>query len=244
MALKVKPEYVGIDKAGNNITIKDATGAYVPVTNPEGYGLPNLDVSDIDSIVFTLSAFSDDTVYKLTDTVIADVVAGEPITLNAQNLADQVDALQFEDGVYDLNEYVFVTDTFDIFEANLGENNIILSTPITEEYLNTFDSITDQAGNIYNIDKSKPFSATTIYLVEELLVNATTIRIGYRANIKFLNTRNFDYILGKQTTNCKPCGKQTSINILYNKIMAEEAFRQEDYLLANKLISGEFNNYC
>lgn len=241
MALKVKTEYVGIDKNGSNISIKDATGYYIPELNPTGYGNPNLPVNQIDSVVFTISNYNTSEVLKFTAPSIPDVVSGKEIILNANNLIGGLNTLQFEDGAYDLNEYVFVTDSFIISEAELGTPFVIVENTLTQDYLFKYDSIQDQLGNIYNIDKTKPFNANVIYLVEELLAEATTIKIGYRANSKFLNTRDFDYILGRQ---CLSRKDNVILDIFYHKQMAIHMFNEGDYQVANKLISKQFNTYC
>ena len=77
--------------------------------------------------------------------------------------------------------------------------------------------------------------------MEELLVEATAIKIGYRANTKFLNTRDFDYILGGQ---CLTRKDNAILDIFFHKQMAIHMFNEGDYKAANKLISKQFNNYC
>lgn len=241
MALKVKTEYVGIDKNGSNITVRDSTGIYSP-NNLTGYGLPNIDVDDIIKFIFTLSSFSTEELYRLDITDVEDIVSGKEVLMNAEILAGELNTLQFEDGVYDLNEYVIVNDDLEVAQANEGDTFIILSNSVTQEYLYKFDTVLDDTGKIFTIDKSKPFSSTMIYLTEELKSDVESFNLGYRANAKFLITRGFDYAMANQV--CKPCSKNTSVDILYHKVMAEMSMERGDYAAANKLISESFNRYC
>lgn len=249
MALKVKTEYKGIDKGGTTITVKDVTGLYSP-DNLTGYGLPNLDLDDINSIIFTLSAFAKKDTYSLTftdDLSITDIVTGKEVTLTAENLAGKDHLIMFEDGVYDLNEYVTVTDEYAIDEAKTGEIYIkLVDTLPSEAYLNHFDSVVDQDGNIYQIDKTKPFNSIIIPLTEELTEDVTDFYFAYRANDKFLNTRGFDYNIAYEASKCGcSCDSESiAVNLTVHKMMANIMFERGDYASTNKLISEPFNRKC
>lgn len=245
MALILKPQFSYIDKSGKNIYVKETSGLYDATYNTGGFGLPNIDIDDIIKFVFTLSLYGSTDIFRLDELDKTKVISGQDIQLNSVNLSGAEIALQFDDGVYDLNEYVEVNDVFDLLQAEIGDDFILLSTPITEEYLSKYDAIIGSDDVIYQIDKSRIFVGTTIYLTTPLLATLTGFTICYKANTKFLNTREFDYLLGTYTTKvCCNGSNKTSVDILYHKIMAEMAMDRGDYAAANQLISETFNRYC
>lgn len=243
-APNVSTQFIGVNKDATELYIKDTTGLYVAGVNDGGY--TSVQIADIKEIIFTISDLSSSTVYSYKTEPINDVVSGKQITVTPAKLGATEEGLKFEDGVYDLNEYVVSNDVFSLTAATAGNKFFTLSVAVTEDYLSQFDSVVDNNGVIYNIDKTQTFNATTVYTVEALVGTITVINPTFRANVKFYNTTAFDYRLGQLAASyCTPCSNgQTTIDTLYHKIMGEIAFEQGDYTVANKLISLSFNSYC
>jgi hypothetical protein len=245
MALVVKNQFIEVSRDATELFIKDTTGLYNATLNPNGYGTPNITVAQIDKIIFTLSDYVTSTVYDYLYPDTDAVVAGEQLTITPQNLGAPASYV-FEDGAYDLNEYVVSVDEFDILDAVEGGNIVQLDTAVTEEYLYQFDSIIDNNGNIYNIDKTGTFVGTVINTVEELEAGITTLQPCYRGNLKFLNKTAIQYDIAREAAAyCKPkAGTSKAVILTYNMIAAEIAFDMEDYATANKLVSQSFNSIC
>jgi hypothetical protein len=243
--LVIKNQFLRVSRDATELFVKDTTGLYEAALNPNGYGTPNITVAQISKIIFTLSDYVTSTVYDYLYPDINAVLAGEELTITPQNL-DAPANYVFEDGAYDLNEYVVSVDLFDILLATAGGKIVQLSTPVTQTYLYQFDSIIDNNGNIYNIDKTGTFVATVINTVEPLIAGITTLQPVYRANLKFLNATALQYDIAREAAQaCKPkAGTSKAVILTYNMIAADIAFQMEDYNTANILVSQSFNSIC
>lgn len=245
MALEVKTSYIGTNKDATELYIKDSTGLY-GTYNLTGYGTPNIDPTDISGFIFTLANFTDAVNYKDTVEVKVDVIAGKELIITPTKLGATEANLKFEDGAYDLNQYVLLTQALAIATATAEASSVQLSTPITEDFYNSIDAIIDNNNNIYQIDKTVTFNADFIYVIEPLETGITAISGAVRNNLKFIITTKIDYLLGQLASQgtCKCPSNSKAMKVFYNKEMAKIAFDNSDYTTANLLISTAFNSYC
>jgi len=245
MALVVKNQFIKVSRDATQLFIKDITGIYNATLNLTGYGTPNLTSAQISKVLFTLSDYFTNTVYKYLYPNTTAVVAGEQLTITPQNLGAPASYV-FEDGAYDLNEYVVSVDLFNILAATAGGNIVQLNTAVTQSYLHQFDSIVDNNNNIYNINKTGAFVGTVINTVEPLIAGITTLQPVYRANLKFLNSTALNYDIARESASpINPkAGTSKAVIMTYNLIAGGIAFDNGDYTTANKLVSQGFNSIC
>lgn len=244
MALVVKNEFVGVNRDAAELYVKNTTGAYNVTTNPTGYGTPNTQVTDLTKIIFTLSSYTDKEVYKFLASSISNVTNGNTITITSETLGADA-GLRFEDGMYDFNEYDVTNSNLTFTTASAGNSFINLTAPINQTQFDTFNVLVDNNNNVYNIDKSIPFNANRIDVVEPLITGITTLSFGYRSNLAILNATAMDYELGQMSTSICGCKEEESlIKLYFHKAMAQIAKDNQDYQRANILVSGTFNRSC
>src|SRR5690606_25736781 len=113
-----------IDKAGRVITVQDITGVYNSTTNPGGYGGANVSKAQVQGVLFTLSHYDSDEVWKVRYVRTPDPQHPEYLTIpSVANILDgglvQITSLSlgidppykgirtFNDGILDLNYYPY-----------------------------------------------------------------------------------------------------------------------------------------
>lgn len=258
MALETKIEFVGVDSTGRVITVKDVTGLYNSTTNPTGYNTPNLNITDIDNILFTISEYDSDTVKKLRfvrvsdpnhpeyllQPSINDIANGNEnveftsITLGITEPQNGLKA--FSDGVYDINMYTLFGQTAGT--GNRGDK-IIFGSGFTSIY-NDIDFI-EINNNIYTIDKSIPVDDSILTLVEELKDDVNEFYQAYRANVKGMNSAASDCCgneeagkLAEKDCNCNKDKFNTLFKLWMYKIAATIDFNCDNYKRANDLLKA------
>lgn len=250
--LKTKLEFVDIDKTGGIITIKDSTGIY-SITNPEGYGFPNASVGDMNKIIFTISQYNSDEIYKQTYVRVADplypeylttptinqITAGTPIEFSSISLNQSSIFIPFEDGVFDFNMYNVMTTAKTGVVAAQG--NPFITGSGLDTYL-VYDSILVNE-KLYDIDKTKNSNGGTIlFLVQELEDSSTLFYPAYRANMKALTDKATTTCLynkvGKLALDCgcNSSTKEILADIELFRWAAQYAFDNQDYIKATELI--------
>lgn len=256
--LQTKLEFIGVDSTGRVITVKDITGLYNSVTNPTGYGSPNLEISDIDSILFTISEYDSDTLYKLrfirvsdpnhpeyliTPSIddIASGVSNVEFTSIVLNINEALDGLRaFDDAVYDINMYTLFGQTNGT--GVLGQK-IITGTNLDTIY-NTVDFIVVD-NNIYTIDKSVESDPNSLTLVESLKENVTSFYQAYFSNVKGINGAASDCCgnqeagkLAEKDCNCSQDKFDSLFKLWMYKIAATIDFNCGNYKRANDLLKA------
>ncbi len=244
MALIPKNEFIEVNRDATEFKVRNITGAYNVSTNPNGYGTPNDGASTIPKIIFTLSSYSDEEVYSFVAPSVADVIAGNTITITPDLLGAEA-GMRFDDGMYDFNEYDVTNSALAFSIAGAGNKFVDVTTPITLTQFNTYNVVVDNNNNVYNIDKNQAFNTNRLNIVEQLKTGVTSLAFGYRSNLAILNTTEMDYELGQQGSSCCGCkAEQSLINLYFHKAMAEIMRDNQDYKTANTLVSGTFNRGC
>lgn len=256
--LETKLEFRGTDSTGRVITVKDITGVYDSVTNPTGYNNPNLNISDIENILFTISEYDSDTIKKLRFVRVVDPLHPEYLLQpSIDDIANGVENVEFNsivlgitdtqeglkafsDGVYDINMYTLFDQMAGT--ANKGDK-VITGSGFTTVY-DTVDFI--EINNIiYTIDKSIPADDNNLTLVEELEEDVNEFFQAYRSNIKGINSAASDCCgnqeAGKVSESDCSCNKNkfdALFKLWMYKIAATIDFNCDNYKRANDLLKA------
>jgi len=259
MALITQLDFVGVDKTGRVISVKDSTGLYSTPDNEGGYGTPNLEILDINTILFTISEIDSSNIYKLRfvktpDTShpeyllipsisdIANGISNVEFTSIVLGITDPADGLKaFEDGIYDINMY---TATDLIFAMGTQGDKFITGSGFTSVY-NTVDYILVD-NDIYTIDKTVPVDDNILTLKEELNQEVTEFYIVYRANTKALNqaasdccgTQEAGKVAESDGCGCMDKKLDNLFKLWMYKIAAQIDFNCGNYIQANELLKG------
>lgn len=259
MALKTKLDFIGVDKTGRVITVKDSTGNYSSPDNEGGYGNPNPEITNITNILFTISEIESAKLNKLRFVRIADPahpeylvspsiddiasgVADVEFTSIVLGLTEPQEGLKaFNDGIYDINMYT-------LFEQIAGTasqgDKIITGNGFTSVY-NSVDFI-EVNNNIYTIDKTIPVNDNILTLVEELEEDINEFFPAYRANIKALNqaasdccgTQEAGKLAENDTCGCSEKKFDKLFKLWMYKIAAQIDYNCGNYIQANDLLKG------
>lgn len=236
MAFEPKISFVSWDKTGSIMTLRDDSP----------YGTPNPNVGTISKLRVTLSLLTEEEVLSQSYTETADILsiaAHNPFTVDSPSLGQSLinQFLPFEDGVYNLDYYVFIGSQISATGVQ-GDAFITLNFGNTVDY-SIYDSI-EVGTDLYDIDKAHT-TLSNLALVQPLLTSVSLLRLAYRDNEKILNTKQTDYKLAKQASQLALCCdvKCKDLELLTVKEMAEIAFEEEDYTTATKLLSM-YSNCC
>lgn len=231
MAFQPVINFNGFDRQGAVLYLTD-TSPYGVSGNPPANTVTQLDV--------VLSLLNEEEVLTQTftnPTQIASITAGNQFEVNSYTLGKTVQELflPFEDGVMNIDYYVFTTGTF---QANGAQGNkaLALQNGNTTDY-KLFDFV-KIGTEYYTVDKTLT-SLTTLYVLEPIVADATTARAGFRDNLKILNTKRVDYKLAQQASKFALCCDVncTDLELLAFKEFAQISFDNEDYSTATKLLS-------
>lgn len=252
MGLEIKQAFLGQDKSGRSIDIKDATGleSQGVVT---GYGSSNGTPESILAYHIVASRMLDSISYYLkidgTNEYLPKPVNlgyGHTLTLTT-NLFKKTTSTGvmepwglFKDGVLDLSMYVeFIGQSGVVIQKG---TNYITGGSFTRE-LKADAVIVD--GKIYQIDKSMYSNGNTIiYVTGSFDVDATSFNILYRSNMKVLLqsiTRNLHAYACKTMRDDIKSPEWNQINTALSFLRASEGFfKSEDYSEANGLTTSSF----
>lgn len=265
MALKTKLSIDSVDSTGRIFNIHDSTGIYDLSTNDTGYGFPNPEVSDIDSIVFTISRYKEDKLHSvkyvrsldplnpefLTIPSIEDIANGTEVNINSITLGittPEEGLKTFADGVYDITMYTILGPGYSItVSGDKGNKEIIgngLDIIFNNYFYINFNNI------IYTIDKSRGTNAgENLYLIEDLkddIVNEQINPVLF-SNKKALNDAGSNCCIsngsGKLVLDscCSPCEskfEKAFFKLILYKMVAKINFNLCNYDKANDLLDG------
>lgn len=261
MALETKVQWLNVDSTGRVITVKDNTGAYNSTTNPTGYGTPNPEVSDINSILFTISEYDSSKInkvkfvrtvdanhpeYLINPSVddIANGIVNVELTSIILGISTAEEGLKdFNDGIYDINMYTLMDEVASI-DGDKG-TKIITGTNLNLVY----DEVDYIIANdiVYKIDKSIPIESTSLTLITNLEDDITAFNPAYHSNVKALNDAASDCCGTKEAGRLaeEDCGcgcNDSKFDSLFKmwmyKIAAQIDFNCGNYSKANDLLKG------
>lgn len=257
MSLKKKLSLIEFDATGTIIKIKESTGLYDSTENPDGYGGPNISISDILKIIFTASRFNSEVVHSvvfarsfdpdyplyITDPSIDQVANGASIQLNSimlgMNEASE-GLVPFRDSVWDINQYS-VTEEVTGVVGNEGQP-FITGNGFSEIIDNCDAILVDDM--LYDIDKSKPSSGgTVIYLTEELQSSTVSFEPAYRANLKVLMDSQTQYgtrELAVKSARKNTSARETAYEVIVHLSAAHDAMDCGSYDEANWNINESY----
>ncbi len=244
MALQVKLQFLGQNRSGREIQLKDATGLQ---SFGRATGYNSVQPGNIKAYRLSFSRIGlaenfwtviDGTNSKLP--VPSKIAMGIPFNINSslfqdssgqQNLASSI----FSDGIVDINMYVQ-------FE---GMTDVVISKDTSFVTGGSFRTVYDSDsilvdGVVYELDKSKDHNGyTVLYIIGSFAADATSFDILYRANTKAFLVSVGDYALQTSVANLG-CGKSDTLDTICiamaNKEAADLFYKSEEYSQADELL--------
>lgn len=265
MALKTKLSVDSVDSTGRIFNIHDSTGLYNASTNTGGYGFPNTEISDISSIVFTVSKYKTDKICSvkyvriydplkpehLISPTIPEIANGKEINLTSTILGittPEEGLKEFKDGIYDITMYTILNAIGPVTNGTKGSYKLSINdASVFDDYF--YINIGD---NIYTIDKSKTNSTVdnlSLYTIEPLkedYVDAEISLVNF-ANEKAFNDANtncciengsYKLILDKCCNPCEDKFEKIFFKLIMYKMVARINFNMCNYDKADELLDG------
>ena len=154
--------------------------------------------------------------------------------------------LSFRDGVLNLDLYVGL-QTVSVTGAE--GTDYLIGTGLNL-LLEAYDSVII-GQEVYQLRKDMPTNGgTVVYLDKELKEDTSEVVFAERNNLKIFNDFRTKCIIGKSAyillnTKRVPEKEQAILKVVRNKVVAEVAFEQTDYLLADRLLreNVDIGNY-
>lgn len=238
MALQPKIVLSGISADAGYFMLQDTTGNY-SVTNPGGYGAPNLLRGDITALLIVLYN-SGSPINKLfyRPSAVTNFIDG---TTTQQIAVANFNGLgKFSDGVINidyipLRSFIVTVNNLVVASAGLfkGDEDVVVINNI-----------------VYSVDKTVTNTASSLTLTTQPPVGTTTVQAGYKGFQNILNTKGLESSLAKAIAkNADSCGCNCNdnnviklTNILLKKIGAEVRFNCSDFIGAQNLVDTANNN--
>lgn len=218
----------------------DSTGSILYLKDTSPYGTPNPNIGQINELLVSLSLLNEQELFSQSYTSASDILSiaqGTVFEVNSYTLNQSIENLflPFEDGVYNLDYYVFVGNAITVSEL---AGSMVINLPVgnTTDYT-IYDSI-KAAGKVYTINKDLT-TLTSMVLKTELEDNISSMTAGYRTNSKLLNTKRIDYKLASVASKFAGCCEVScsDLELLGLKEFAQIAFDEGDLATATKILS-------
>ncbi|WP_418360177.1 hypothetical protein [Sphingobacterium detergens] len=246
MALQVKLQFLGQDRSGREIQLKDATG-FQSFGRISGYD--SHQPSEIEAYRFSFSRIgSDGKLWVVIDGTNprllppAKIAMGIPFSIHSSLFQDSIGDLNlassiFSDGILDINMYVQFVGLSDVVIAK--DSSFVTGGSFKSVY--DSDSILVD-GMVYELDKSKDHNGyTVLYIIGSFSADATSFDILYRSNTKAFLDSVGDYNLQSVVGSNAGCSMDdmvldTLVICMANKESAELFYKSGEYSKADELL--------